>query len=124
MTSRPKISPAHDRKILQGAPTHLRTPSSDSLTGDGFITTAVNWDDTRTQINWYRDAGGTGTVVVNTIPLLPGAEISETAFVEAALDGLERSRALGADETHIVLNLRPLTADEQVELLEALAARL
>ncbi|MFP3963812.1 hypothetical protein SMC26_15925 [Actinomadura fulvescens] len=84
----------------------------------------MNWDDTRTQINWYRDAGGTGTVVVNTIPLLPGAEISETAFVEAALDGLERSRALGADETHIVLNLRPLTADEQVELLEALAARL
>ncbi|GAA4104818.1 LLM class flavin-dependent oxidoreductase [Actinomadura miaoliensis] len=109
--------------LLFGAITR-RTIERAARIGDGFITTAVNWDDTRTQVGWYRDAGGTGTVVVNTIPIPPGAEISEAAFVDAALADLERARELEADEVHIVLNLLPLTADEQVELLEALAARL
>ncbi|MGI5171574.1 LLM class flavin-dependent oxidoreductase [Spirillospora sp. CA-253888] len=92
--------------------------------GDGFITTAVDWDATRAQVGWYRDAGGTGTVVVNSIPVPPGAEVSEAAFVEAALADLERSREAGADETHFALNLLPIPADEQVGLMEALAARL
>ncbi|MFI6518167.1 LLM class flavin-dependent oxidoreductase [Spirillospora sp. NPDC050679] len=92
--------------------------------GDGFITTAVDWDVTRAQVGWYRDAGGTGTVVVNSIPVPPGAEVSEAAFVEAALADLERAGKAGADETHFALNLLPVPADEQVGLLEALAAHL
>ncbi|MEU5882259.1 LLM class flavin-dependent oxidoreductase [Spirillospora sp. NPDC047279] len=92
--------------------------------GDGFITTAVNWDDTRDQIAWYRDAGGTGTVVVNVIPLLPGAEITERSFVEAALADLDRAGELGADEAHLALNILPLSADDQADLLEALATHL
>ncbi|UBU18163.1 LLM class flavin-dependent oxidoreductase [Nonomuraea gerenzanensis] len=92
--------------------------------GDGFITTAVDWDDTRTQVGWYRDAGGTGTVVVNIIPTTPGEPVSPAAFTGAVLAQLDRAVAVGADETHIALHLLPMGAAEQAELIEALAAKL
>ncbi|WP_327092692.1 hypothetical protein OIE66_19260 [Nonomuraea sp. NBC_01738] len=38
--------------------------------------------------------------------------------------GLEAVVAVGADEMHIALHLLPAPADQQVELLEALAAKL
>ncbi|MER5321618.1 TIGR03619 family F420-dependent LLM class oxidoreductase [Streptosporangium roseum] len=92
--------------------------------GDGFVTVGVDWDDTRTQVRWYREAGGTGTVVVNTIPVPPGVPVSPTAFTDAVLSDLDRIAAVGADEMHIALHLLPARPEQQVELLEALAAKL
>jgi probable F420-dependent oxidoreductase len=90
--------------------------------GDGFITVALDWAETRTRIGWYRDAGGTGTVVVNTIPVYPGAPVTPAAFTDAVLGDLERAAKAGADEMHITLNLASVHPDEQAELLEVLAA--
>ncbi|GGO72034.1 LLM class flavin-dependent oxidoreductase [Nonomuraea cavernae] len=109
--------------LLIGATTR-RTIERAARLGDGFITVAVDWDETRTQVRWYRQAGGAGTVMVNTIPPLGDDQLSPGAFTEAALGDLDRAAALGADEMHIALHLSPTRPQQQVELLEALAAKL
>ncbi|MFJ9371350.1 TIGR03619 family F420-dependent LLM class oxidoreductase [Nocardia sp. NPDC101769] len=90
--------------------------------GDGFITTAVDWDATGAHVRWYRAAGGTGTVVVNVIPARH--QLSPSAFTSAVLSELDRAAAVGADEMHIALQLLSVNPDQQVELLEALATEL
>jgi alkanesulfonate monooxygenase SsuD/methylene tetrahydromethanopterin reductase-like flavin-dependent oxidoreductase (luciferase family) len=93
--------------------------------GGGVVLVALDWDETRTSIGWYRDAGGTGTVVVNTIPAYAGREVTEVAFIDGVLADLDRAAAAGADEMHLSLNLgTPVAPDRQAELLEALAAAL
>jgi alkanesulfonate monooxygenase SsuD/methylene tetrahydromethanopterin reductase-like flavin-dependent oxidoreductase (luciferase family) len=92
---------------------------------DGVIFVALDWDETRTKIDWYRDAGGTGTVVVDTIPSYADEEVTAAAFTDAVLADLDRAVTIGADEMHISLNLgTPVPPDHQVELLGALAAEL
>jgi alkanesulfonate monooxygenase SsuD/methylene tetrahydromethanopterin reductase-like flavin-dependent oxidoreductase (luciferase family) len=92
---------------------------------DGVVLVAVDWEETRTKIAWYRNAGGTGTVVVNTIPSYPDATISAAAFTDAALANLDRAADAGAVEMHISLNLMiPVPPDRQAELLGTLAAKL
>ncbi|MFB4299720.1 TIGR03619 family F420-dependent LLM class oxidoreductase [Actinomadura sp. NTSP31] len=90
--------------------------------GDGFVTVAVDWDATAAQVRWYREAGGTGTVVVSAFPVPPGARVSTAGFVDGALRCLARAAAVGADEMHVVTNLLDVHPRRQVELLEALAA--
>lgn len=91
---------------------------------DGVVVVAVDWDATRSSIGWYRDAGGTGTVVVNTIPNHPG-EVTAAAFIDTVLADLDRAAAAGADEMHISLNLgTPVAPERQAELLDVLAAKL
>jgi probable F420-dependent oxidoreductase len=93
--------------------------------GDGVVLVALDWDETRTKIRWYRNAGGTGTVVLNTIPTYPDGKVTAAAFTDAVLTDLDRAAAVGADEMHISMNLVvPVPPDRQAELLEALAAEL
>jgi probable F420-dependent oxidoreductase len=92
---------------------------------DGIVLVALDWDEARTKIGWYRDAGGTGTVVLYTIQRDPGGDVTAAPFIDAVLSDLERARAVGADEMHITLNLvTPTPPDRQAELLGALAAAL
>jgi probable F420-dependent oxidoreductase len=92
---------------------------------DGVVLVAVDWDDSRDTIGCYRDAGGTGTIVVNTIPTYTGPDISEAAFIDGVRADLDRAAAAGADEVHISLNLgTPVPPDRQGELLEALGTEL
>lgn len=92
---------------------------------DGVVMVALDWDETRTRIGWYRDAGGTGKVLVNTIPGGPGGSPTPAGFTGAVLADLERAAAAGVDEMHISLNLGdPVPPDRQAELLGALAAEL
>ncbi|MFF0637705.1 TIGR03619 family F420-dependent LLM class oxidoreductase [Nocardia sp. NPDC004151] len=91
---------------------------------DGFITTAVDWDDTQRNVRWYREAGGTGTVIVNTLPGRRDQHPSPSAFSDTALSDLDRAAAVGADEMHIAIHLLPSDPEQQVELLEALATKL
>ncbi|OLT28886.1 hypothetical protein BJF79_41290 [Actinomadura sp. CNU-125] len=84
----------------------------------------MNWDDTRTQVGWYRAAGGTGSVVVNVIPVPPGTDVSVGDFTAATVADLDRAVAVGADEVHVATALLGVSAQRQVELLEALADEL
>jgi probable F420-dependent oxidoreductase len=93
--------------------------------GDGVVLVALDWEETRTGIDRYREAGGTGRVLVNTIPSAAAGPVTETAFTDAVLADLDRAAAVGADEMHISLNLgTPVAPDRQAELLAALAAAL
>jgi probable F420-dependent oxidoreductase len=92
---------------------------------DGLVTVAVDWTETRTRIACYRDAGGTGTVVVNTIQDATAEGFTERSFVSAVLADLDRAASAGADEVHICgLALAAIAPDRQVKLLEALADEL
>jgi probable F420-dependent oxidoreductase len=91
---------------------------------DGVVLVALDWEETRTKIGWYRDAGGTGTVVVNTIPTYPDGRVTAAALTDAVLADLDRAAAVGADEMHISLNLGiPVPPERQAELLGTLAAK-
>jgi len=92
---------------------------------DGVVLVSLDWDETRTKIGWYRDTGGTGTVVVNTIPTYPDGKVTAAAFTDGVLADLDRAAAAGADEMYISLNLgTPVPPDRQRELLGTLAAEL
>lgn len=92
---------------------------------DGVILVAVDWEATRAQVGWYRAAGGTGTVVVNTLMPDLGPATAEGAFVAAVLADLERAAAAGADEMHLTMNLGdPVPPERQAELLAGLGAAL
>jgi alkanesulfonate monooxygenase SsuD/methylene tetrahydromethanopterin reductase-like flavin-dependent oxidoreductase (luciferase family) len=92
---------------------------------DGVVLVSLDWDETRTKIDWYRDAGGTGTVVVNTIPTYPDGKVTAPAFTRAVRADLDRAAAVGADEMYFSLNLvTPVPPDRQRELLGTLAAEL
>lgn len=91
---------------------------------DGVVIVAVDWDEAATRVGWYRAAGGTGTVVVNTMPSHTDPGVPAPVFTAGALADIERARALGADEVHLTLNLgAPVPPGRQVELLEALASQ-
>lgn len=91
----------------------------------GVILVAVDWDDTATKVGWYRAAGGTGKVVVNTLPGNTDGPVEPAAFTKSVRADLERAAAAGADEMHITMNLgTPVPPDRQAELLEALASEL
>ncbi|GAB3142987.1 LLM class F420-dependent oxidoreductase [Micromonospora sonneratiae] len=102
-----------------------RTIERAAQLADGVVLVAIDWDETRTKIDWYRDAGGTGRVVVNTMPSYPEGVLTETTFTDMVLADLDRAGAAGVDEMHISLNLgTPVPPDRQAELLEALATKL
>ncbi|WP_232668016.1 TIGR03619 family F420-dependent LLM class oxidoreductase [Pseudonocardia sp. TRM90224] len=94
--------------------------------GDGFVTVAhpQNWAEIPGQVSCYRNAGGTGTVVLNTIQPFADADISAEAFTDAVLTDAAKADTAGVDEMHITLNLVGVHPDRQAELLEDLAADL
>ncbi|MEV6072338.1 LLM class flavin-dependent oxidoreductase [Nocardia sp. NPDC052001] len=89
---------------------------------DGFITVALDWTETPTRIAWYRDAGGPGPVILNTLQSYPGGEpATPTVFTDTICTDLDRAQQAGADEMHLTLNLASVHPERQVELLGALA---
>ena len=56
---------------------------------DGFITAVVDWDASGTEIQWYRDAGGRGPVLVRVMGFEP--DLTPSAFVDDAIVALERA---------------------------------
>jgi alkanesulfonate monooxygenase SsuD/methylene tetrahydromethanopterin reductase-like flavin-dependent oxidoreductase (luciferase family) len=92
---------------------------------DGVIIVAGDWEDERTKIGWYRDAGGTGTVLVIAFQPAPDEGFTEASFTEAALADIERASTAGADEVHLCgLVFAGVPAERQVELLTALSDQL
>jgi len=56
--------------------------------GDGFIAGIRAWDTTRTEIDWYRSAGGTGPIVLRSF-LVPGGTEDPVRFSEAAIEAVD-----------------------------------
>lgn len=95
--------------------------------GDGFIMGFRNWKSTCTQIDWYRGAGGTGPIVLRAGPMLADAEhpTPPTTWTESSvIDDLDRAARAGVDEVIWDLNIVGLEPQRQIEVLEALAAKL
>jgi probable F420-dependent oxidoreductase len=89
--------------------------------GDGFVTALRDWDASRTEIGWYRAAGGTGPVVLAMMPEWAGSrDLGKVG--PAAADDLARAGAAGADEVHFGLALSGADVQHQVDALEAVAA--
>jgi probable F420-dependent oxidoreductase len=112
--------------VFIGAVTHPAVERAARL-GDGFTIGFRNWDDTLAQIAWYRAAGGSGPVVVRGGPMLADAEHATppTTWTEPQIvDDLVRACEAGIDEFVWDLNIVGYEPARQVEVLEALAARL
>jgi hypothetical protein len=69
----------------------------------------------------YRDAGGTGRVVLAMMPEWAGSRDLGKIGPEAS-DDVARAEAAGADEVHFGLGLSGADAQHQVDCLEAVAA--
>jgi probable F420-dependent oxidoreductase len=92
--------------------------------GDGFTIGFRNWDDTRQQLGWYRDAGGNGPIIVRGGPMLVDAE-HETPPLTWTETHIVENLAIAADEgvTEFIwdLNVVGYEPARQVDLLEELA---
>lgn len=89
--------------------------------GDGFVTALRDWETSRAEIDWYRQAGGTGPVVLAMMPEWAG-ERDLGKVGPAASDDLARAATAGADEVHFGLSLSGADPQHQVDCLEAVAA--
>jgi probable F420-dependent oxidoreductase len=95
--------------------------------GDGFIIGFRDWESTIAQIEQYRNAGGTGRIVVRAGPLLPHELIPEpdrTWSVATFVDDLTAAEEHGVDEVVWDLNIIELSPERQVEAFESVAAQL
>ncbi len=95
--------------------------------GDGFTVGFRNWGDTLTQVGWYREAGGTGPIVVKAGPMLADAEheVPPTTWTEPSLlDDLGRAKAVGIDEVVWDANIVGYHPQRQIEVLETVAHEL
>lgn len=110
--------------LLFGAMTRTTVERAARL-ADGFVGVALDWAETRTKVQWYRDAGGEGPVILNTLQSYPaGTPPTAKAFIDAIRADLDRAASVGADEMHFTLNLVPVDPSHQVDLLTALATEL
>jgi probable F420-dependent oxidoreductase len=91
----------------------------------GFVTAVRDWETSATEIGWYREAGGSGPVVVqvmSTWGAFPDEPVD--AFAAWAVAEIDHAAAVGADEVRFELNLTGVPIDRQVAALAALAAAL
>jgi probable F420-dependent oxidoreductase len=92
--------------------------------GDGFTVAFRSWDATREQLRWYREAGGTGPIVLRGGPMLADAEHATppATWTEGhILDSLAEAAAEGVGELAWDLNIVGTAPERQVELMEWLA---
>ncbi len=88
--------------------------------GDGFITALRDWQACAAEIEIYRNAGGTGPVLLRGNPEFDSAS-SATSIASKLLDMLARASSAGVDEVHFDLTIAGLDPGRQVEILEALS---
>jgi probable F420-dependent oxidoreductase len=95
--------------------------------GDGFTIGFRNWEDTITQIEWYRAAGGAGPIVARGGPMLADAEyaVPPITWTEPhIIEDLERARDICIEEFIWDLNMVGHDPGRQVDALHALAESL
>ncbi len=112
--------------ILIGGTSQLAVARAARL-GDGFAAVFQDWDTTRTQIAWYRSAGGVGPIVLRVSPVRVDAADPAAPFTGAApavIDDLGRAARAGVDEVIWDLTMAGLDPHRQVDVLQDLAAAL
>lgn len=95
--------------------------------GDGVILAFRDWDSFEEQLGWYREAGGTGEVVVRAGPMLADQQhaVPPTTWTEPSiLDDLARISALGVTELIWDLNIIGMEPGQQIAAFERLASAL
>jgi alkanesulfonate monooxygenase SsuD/methylene tetrahydromethanopterin reductase-like flavin-dependent oxidoreductase (luciferase family) len=111
--------------VLIGGTTQLTVERAARL-GNGFVTVFQDWDTTRTHVEWYRGAGGTGAVAMRVNPEQIDADNPAAAFTgtaQSVIADFGRAASLGVDE--VLWDLNPAAALEpgrQVDALESLVA--
>jgi probable F420-dependent oxidoreductase len=95
--------------------------------GDGVILAFRDWDSFEQQLGWYREAGGTGEVIVRAGPMLADQQhaVPPTTWTEPSiLDDLARISALGVAELIWDLNIIGMEPRQQIAAFERLASAL
>ena len=87
----------------------------------------MDWDTLRSQVSWFRDAGGAGPVVLRVNPDTVDADEPRDPFtgpIASVVDDMARAASLGVDVVVWDLNMADLDEHRQVAILEALAPAL
>src|SRR6185369_9797729 len=95
--------------------------------GDGFAAVLIDWDTLHDQVSWFRDAGGTGPVVLRVNPETIDAIEPRAPFtgpIPSVVDDLAEACSAGVDVVVWDLNMADLDVRRQVAILEALATAL
>jgi probable F420-dependent oxidoreductase len=94
---------------------------------DGLTLAFRDWDSCLEQIKWYRDAGGTGRIILRAGPMLPHPQQPEapTTFTEPAmLEDLRRAADVGVHRVDWDLNIVGMSIPDQLDAFRTLAGRL
>ena len=91
---------------------------------NGFITAVVDWDASGTEIQWYRDAGGRGPVLVRVMGFEPDLTRLGHRRGDAIVALTTAPRRPRADERHFGIRDRLSGLDRWVPALDAVADRL
>jgi probable F420-dependent oxidoreductase len=88
---------------------------------DGLTLAHRDWASTSEAIGWYREAGGTGRIILRAGPMLAGPP----SFTEATiLDDLRHAAAEGIDRVDWDLNIVDTPIPDQLTAFRALAGKL
>jgi len=93
---------------------------------DGLTLAFRDWDSCTESIKWYRDAGGTGRIILRAGPMKPHPMLQgPPAFTEETiLDDLQRAAAEGADRVDWDLNIVDTPIPDQLTAYRRLAKHL
>jgi hypothetical protein len=93
---------------------------------DGLTLAHRDWGSTCAAIGWYREAGGSGPIILRAGPMKPHPmQQGPAGFTpETILDDLQRAAAEGITRVDWDLNLVNTPIPDQVTTLKALAGRL
>ncbi|MFC5267770.1 TIGR03619 family F420-dependent LLM class oxidoreductase [Kribbella qitaiheensis] len=92
---------------------------------DGLTLAFRDWDSCRESIKWYRDAGGTGDIILRAGPMKPHPMLEgPPAFTQdSILDDLQRAAAEGITRVDWDLNIIDTPIPEQLTAFQKLAER-
>ena len=87
----------------------------------------MDWETLRSQVAWFRDAGGAGPVVLRVNPETVDAAEPHAPFtgsIPSVVDDMARACAAGVDVVVWDLNMADVDDHRQVAILEAVASSL
>jgi alkanesulfonate monooxygenase SsuD/methylene tetrahydromethanopterin reductase-like flavin-dependent oxidoreductase (luciferase family) len=93
---------------------------------DGLTLAFRDWDSTIEAIGWYREAGGTGEVILRAGPMKPHPMLQGPASFtqDSIVDDLQRAAEIGVHRVDWDLNIVGTPIADQVTAFKALAVRL